>query len=89
MKETPDVWSLFYEQTPRVLQFVLGVLSLGVFTIFGVLWKWQRNDVARVEKQVHDRIDSLEQRLQTRMDETNRLLMQIATNTQRSQRDER
>ena len=89
MKESPDIWHLAYEQTPRALQFVFGILSFGLFTLFGVLWKWHRNDVARVEKQVHGRIDSLEQRLQTRMDETNRLLMQIATNTQRSQRDER
>ena len=88
MKDAPDVWHLFYEQTPRVLQFVLGVLSLGVFTIFGVLWRWHRNDVKRVETQVHDRIDRMEQRMESRLDETNRLLLQIATNTRRSQRHE-
>lgn len=75
--EGPDVWHLIFEQTPPVLRWVLGILTLGIFTVLGILYRWSREDLRRVES----RITHLEGRLDRHMDENNRLLTQIASNT--------
>lgn len=82
----PDIWQLMFDQTPAIIRFVLGVLTLGIFTIAGVLYKWHRDDLQKV----HERVDRLERMLEERhahvyqrMDEQNRLLIEIAANTRR------
>lgn len=78
--KSPDVWHLVFEQTPPVLRWVLGVLTLGVFTLAGVLYRLNRESM----NQVHKRVDRLEVRMTDQNIETNRLLLQIAQNTHRS-----
>lgn len=91
----PDVWQLIFEQTPTVLRWVLGVLTLGIFTLAGVLYKWHRQDLA----EVHQRIDMMDERFEhrhelmearfesrhaqiyQRMDEQTQILIKIASNT--------
>lgn len=75
-----DVWELIFTQTPAALRWALGVLTLGLFTLAGVLYSWHREDMERVNK----RIDRLERTMDERHQETNRLLFQIARNTERS-----
>lgn len=75
--KTPDVWQLVFEQTPTVIRAALGVMTLGIFTLAGVLYRWHRDDL----KEVHDRVDRLEQRIEAQHTETNRLLFEIANNT--------
>ena len=76
-KSPTDVWQMLFEQTPLVLRWALGVLTLGIFTLAGVLYRWHRDDL----KEVHDRVDRLEQRIEAQHTETNRLLFEIANNT--------
>lgn len=78
-KNPADIWQMLFEQTPIVLRWVLGVLTLGIFTIAGVLYRWHRDDL----EHVNQRIDRLESTMDTRHQETNRLLFQIAQNTRR------
>ena len=73
----PDIWALIFEQTPQALRWVLGVATLGVFTLLSVLYRWNQRNMDRVE----GRITRLEERMDENMREQNRLLTQIATNT--------
>ncbi len=79
--KTLDVWDLIFEQTPTVLRYVLGVLTLGIFSLAGVLYRWHRDDL----REVHHRIDRLEGLMDKRHQETNRLLFEIANNTRREE----
>ena len=79
MKNPIDVWELIFNQTPIVLRWVLGVLTLGVFTLASVLYRWHRADM----KEMHDRVDRLEERMDQRHAETNRYLIEIAQNTRK------
>ena len=79
LKNPVDVWELIFTQTPTALRWALGVLSLGIFTLAGVLYRWHREDMERVNQ----RIDRLEVTMDKRHQETNRLLFQIARNTER------
>ena len=38
----PDIWALIFEQTPQALRWVLGVATLGVFTLLSILYRWHR-----------------------------------------------
>ncbi|MDI5890620.1 hypothetical protein [Halomonas rhizosphaerae] len=77
--KTPDIWTLLFDQTPVIIRAVLGLLTLGIFTLAGVLYRWHRDDL----KEVHDRVDRLEHVMDERHQETNRLLFQIVQNTGR------
>lgn len=77
--KTPDIWTLLFDQTPVIIRGVLGLLTLGIFTLAGVLYRWHRDDL----KEVHDRVDRLEHVMDERHQETNRLLFQIVQNTGR------
>lgn len=69
-----DVWTLIFDQTPVVLRIVLGVLTLGFFSLAGMLWRWNRKDLQRVEEQMHGRMDKMEARIDSRFDQlTHRL----------------
>ena len=74
-----DIWNTLFEQTPKIVRWLLGFLTLGIFTLLGVLYRWHREDMRRV----HERVDQLEHRLDDRLDEVNRHLIQIAANTSR------
>lgn len=80
LKNPVDIWQLIFEQTPSVLRWALGVLTLGIFTLAGVLYRWHRDDL----REVHDRVDRLENRIEAQHVETNRLLFEIANNTRSS-----
>ena len=77
--KTPDIWTLLFEQTPTIIRGALGVLTLGIFTLASVLYRWHRDDL----KEVHDRVDRLERLMDERHQETNNLLLQIMVNTGR------
>ena len=79
IKNPIDVWDLLFNQTPTVLRWALGVLTLGVFTLASVLYRWHRADM----KEMHDRVDRLEERMDVRHAETNRYLIEIAQNTRK------
>lgn len=55
----PDVWNMIFEQTPVIIRWLLGVLTLGLFTLASVLYRWHRNDMDRV----HQRMDKLEYKM--------------------------
>lgn len=92
----PDIsiWYLLYEQTPPVLRWVLGVLTFGIFTLIGYLYKRDRRTMARVEDRLDKRIDSLEQYtrgqfsdlhrdINKRLDQINRNILEIVQNTKK------
>ena len=56
---TPDVWNLLFEQTPVLIRGLLGVLTLGLFTLAGILYRWNKADMARIE----NRMDNMEKRM--------------------------
>ena len=61
----PSVWEMLYTQTPVALRAVLGFVTLGLFTLAGILYRWHRADI----QAVHDRMDRLEKRLDTQFAE--------------------
>lgn len=73
----PNVWELVFNQTPPVLRWLLGALTLGLFTLASVLYRWHRADMA----EMHARMDRMETVANERHVETNRLLFEIARNT--------
>ena len=75
--KSPDIWTLLFEQTPVILRWALGVLTLGIFTLAGVLYRWHRSDM----DEIHRRMDRMEVLADKRHAETNRLLFEIAQNT--------
>lgn len=87
-KGSYDVWDAVFNQTPIVIRWALGVLTLGIFTLAGALYRWNRQDVQRIaDKQtvendkVHNRIDRLEIKLDQSTAEMNSHLIEIAQNT--------
>ena len=53
----PDVWQLLFEQTPVIIRGLLGVLTLGLFTVAGILYRWHQADMRRIEH----RMDKIEE----------------------------
>jgi hypothetical protein len=54
-----DIWHLLFEQTPVLLRGVLGFLTLGLFTLAGILYRWHLEDMRRIES----RMDKIEDRM--------------------------
>ena len=75
----PNVWELVFTQTPPTLRWALGILTLGIFTLASVLYRWHRADMA----EMHRRMDRMEALANERHIETNRWLFEIAKNTRR------
>ena len=73
----PNVWEMVFNQTPAVLRWALGILTFGIFTLAGVLYRWHRADM----DEMHRRMDRMEALADKRHNETNRLLFEIAQNT--------
>lgn len=59
----PDIWYLMFEQTPIVIRWLLGVLTLGTFTVIGILWRWSRKDIDQIQRRQSDDIQSLHSRV--------------------------
>jgi hypothetical protein len=78
--KTPDIWTLVFQQTPTVIRWMLGILTLGIFTLGGVLYRWHRGDM----RALHDRMDRIESRIAAQHTETTQMLVRIASNTKRS-----
>jgi hypothetical protein len=78
--KTPDIWELVFQQTPTIIRWMLGILTMGIFTLAGVLYRWHRDDM----RDLHDRVDRLDSHLVAQHTETTRILVQIASNTSRS-----
>jgi len=72
-----------FEQTPVIIRWLLGIVTLGFFTLASVIYKWQRQDL----QSVHERIDRMDAKFERRHAEQQRVLIRIATNT-RSHNDE-
>jgi len=76
MDETPDIWALIFEQTPQAIRWLLGALTLGLFTLASLIWRWHRDEMQRIEREAHEsrreaheRIDREVQSIHTRLDE--------------------
>ena len=78
--KTPDIWTLVFQQTPTVIRWMLGILTLGIFTLASVLYSWHRDDM----RALYDRVDRLVRRLTAQHTETTQILVRIASNTTRS-----
>lgn len=86
----PDVWKLLFEQTPTALRWALGVLTGGVFTIAATLYRRNQRRMDRIDDSLRVEIRKSEERqrrdlrqLDDRLQETNRLLVDIVRNTHR------
>lgn len=96
----PDVWSMIFDQTPVILRWVMGILTIGIFTLASILYKWHREDMARVREQqqadmdqtrsninrVHQRIDEVKDQINHNHTTLYQLL--IEQNTRRDYRRE-
>lgn len=87
-----NIWFMLYEQTPPVLRWILGVLTFGLFTLFGYLYQRDRRAAMRVEDRLDKRIDSLERYtreqfsdlhrdINERLDQINKNILQVVQNT--------
>ena len=92
-----NIWKLLYEQTPLIIQYLLGVLTLGIFTLVGVIYKRTARELEHVEDRVGNRIDNtnerinnLERRIDNRLESMDNSLKQVVTllASQSSQTDE-
>ena len=83
--EDPAIWELILFQTPLALRWVFGILTLGLFTLATYLYRMNRDNMDRVERQIHSRIDREMAQVHSRLDEMNGHLVEIARNTRRSQ----
>ena len=83
--EDPAIWELALSQTPPVLRWVFGILTLGLFTLATYLYRMNRDNMDRVERQIHDRIDREMGQVHNRLDEMSGHLVEIARNTRRPQ----
>ena len=44
----PDVWTMLFEQTPTIVRWLLGVLTMGLFTLGGVIYKINKRDMEKL-----------------------------------------
>mgnify|MGYP006289486419 CR=1 FL=1 len=79
----PDFWAMAFEQTPKALQWVLAILTLGLFSIAGWAWRREQRNIERVESQIHARMDREMGQLHQRLDDMNYHLIEIAQNTRK------
>lgn len=66
----PNLWDQLFEHTPVLVRVALGFLTFGIFTLLGVLWRWSREDLRRMEKKHEDlerRIDKRLARIDSRL----------------------
>lgn len=58
MNDKIDIWNLLFEQMPTIFRWMLGVLTLGIFTMLSILYRWHRRDMERVEHRI-DRVEDI------------------------------
>ena len=75
--ERIDIWQVVFEQTPTVLRWVMGILTLGIFSLASVVYRWHRDDMERMA----GRMDRMESRLEQQLQHINDTLLVIASNT--------
>lgn len=94
----PNFWKMAAEQTPTVIQWAFTILTFGVFTLAGWLWKRHQENTERIERQLNQRLDHTEDHINKRMDgiedrlsqsmsEVNKHLIEIAANTRKPDAD--
>jgi len=76
-EQPPDVWHMIFNQTPQVFRWLLGILSLGAFTVAGLIYRVRRDDL----NAIHSRMDRIEERIERQYAENHRMLVEILTNT--------
>lgn len=77
----PEFWLSVYESAPALIKWALWVLSLGLITLLGTLWRWHRREIERLERSVesaHQRVDENISTLQKRVDDVYRLVSQMS-----------
>jgi len=79
--QPPDVWHLLFVQLSPALRWLFGVVTLGLFSIAGILWARQERNVQRIEQQLHDRMDREMRHINERLAAIDRHLMEVAYNT--------
>lgn len=84
MDETPDIWALIFEQTPQAIRWIFGVLTLGLFTLATLLWRWHREEMKRLEddtqqvrREVHERLDREVNGIHSRLDDIYQAVLRI------------
>jgi hypothetical protein len=90
MQAPPDIWEVIFDQTPTIIRWALGILTLGLFTLAAWIWRSQRADIERIERQMHSRITreigGVHERINgvnSRLDTMNGHLITISQNTSR------
>ena len=82
--ERIDIWRVIFEQTPAVLRWVMGILTLGIFSLASVVYRWHRDDMEKMASQMYrmsERMDRMESRLEQQLQHINDTLLVIASNT--------
>ena len=65
MHQDPDIYQLLFDQTPLVLRILLGVLSLGVFTLAGYIYHQNLQNLREIEDNIMRRVEHLERQVST------------------------
>lgn len=73
MNHEPDVYKMLFEQTPIVVRFMLGVLSVGLFTIASYVYRRNQTRVEKIEihmdaqmARVYQHVSEIEERSRDR-----------------------
>lgn len=88
--ENFNVWEALFDHTPTPIRYALGILTLGIFTLAGAIWRWNRSDFKRLEdkvdnniRSIHQRIDQSNREVTQRLDEVIVQLVDISHHTDR------
>lgn len=52
-----NLWEKLYEQTPTIIRWALGVLSLGAITMGMAYWRWRQKHIREELSRVENKID--------------------------------
>ena len=50
MERDPNVWVMLFEHTPPLLRWLLGIMTLGLFTLASTLWRANQRKVVELEE---------------------------------------
>lgn len=96
-----NVWDVIFDHTPPVIRWMLGVLTLGIFTLAGIVYHWRREELQNEREQhkrdidalharigrFENRVNEMDRKLDHHLSKTNELLVQISQNTGRHNAD--
>ena len=77
MPDRQEIWQILFNETPVFFRWLFGVLTLGMFTLASILYKWHRDDMSKMEA----RIMHMELKLDARLEHIYDTLLEIARNT--------